>query len=387
MAAQLAFRYYFAGDAAGLIATSLLAVNEAEGASSGAGFASIPRGLSRPYAYLGYLTGLARLHPIAHTYFRQAAEAGRAADDPDGVAYAHSTEAVYRLCLCDWVPAERAAQEALTIQLANDNALEAELVHTILGHIEYFTGRFDASRRRFQALHATASRRHHEQHRAWGLYSMARCDLAKGRPAEALTLLHEADHLLEKLSDEASELIVDGLFVTAYLANDDLPAAAVRAARIARRIDRIHVPTVFSTVHAYVALAELRLLQWERSLRGAPASNTPASVDSAAPAKSAAPLADSPSSPVRGRLACATAALRAVGLLTGFAAMFPLARPAARRCAALARHLLGFRHEAARRLLASAATARRLGMPHEEVLSIQQLERLERDAAGRAPAS
>jgi len=376
MAAQLAFRYYFAGDAPALIATSLLAVNEAEGASEGAPFAPAPRGLSRPYAYLGYLTGLARLHPIAHTYFRQAAEAGRAADDPDGVAYAFTTEAVYRLCLCDWRPAERAAQEALSIQLAHDNALEAELVHTILGHIEYFTGRFDASRRRFQALHATAARRHHEQHRAWGLYSMARCDLAQGRVNESLTLLHEAQLLLEKLSDEASELIVDGLFVTAYLAQDNLPLAERHALRITRRIDRIHVPTVFSTVHAYVALADLRLLQWERSVTAPPDARK----------KAPTPAPDSPSPGDAGRLSRATAALRAVGLLTAFAAMFPLAKPAAQRAAARARHLLGQRGEASRRLLGSAETARRLGMPAEEVLSIRELERLEGQSRARTRA-
>jgi hypothetical protein len=344
MAAQLAFRYYFAGDAAALITTSLLAVNEAEGAASSPN-ARTPRGLARPYAYLGYLTGLARLHPVALAYFRQAADAGRAANDPDGLAFAFTTEAVYRLCLCEWLPAERAAQDALAIQLANDNALEAELLHTILGHIEYFTGRFDASRRRFEALVAAAEGRHHEQHHAWGLYAAARCHLAEGRVTEAIRLLEDAEQRLSRLSDEASELIVDGLFAQAHVAQGDLPAAVARAASIARRIDRVHVPTVFSTVHAYVALAEVRLLLWQR--------------------KGSA------------RAAAATSALRAIGLLSAFAAMFPLARPAAQRCSARARLLLGRRDAALRTLAHSMETAHRLGMPHEERLSREELERLE----------
>ncbi len=351
MAAALAFRYFFAGDAGALVATSLLAVNEAEAASEGAGASGADasaaprraRGLSRPYAYLGYLTGLARLHPVARAYFESAAEAGRAADDPDGVAYALTTEAVYRMCLCKWRAAEQAAEEALAIQMANANAMEAELLHTILGNVEYFTGRFAASRRRFEAVHDTARRRHNDQRRAWGLYAMARCDLAEGRVDAALSLLREAEGVLATLPEpeEASELVVDGLFASALVAAGDLPGAVVRADRIARRIDRPHVPTVFSTVHAYVALAEVRLLLWERS-----------------GARISAP------------------ALRATAYLSAFAAMFPLARPAAQRCAARARLLLGQRGEALRGLSRSAETARRLEMPHEERLARKALEEL-----------
>ncbi|MEZ4300602.1 MAG: protein kinase [Polyangiaceae bacterium] len=350
MASQLAFRYFFAGDAPALIAVSLLAVNEAEAAFPGdTSISGAPRGLSRPYAYLGYLTGLARLHPLARSYFRSAAEAGRAALDPDGVAYAFTTEAVYRMCLCDWPAAESAAQEALAIQVQNANAMEAELLHTILGNVEYFTGRIDASRRRFEALHETARRRHHELHRAWGLYAVAWCDLAESRIDPALANLREAELILATHPDPTSELIVDGLFARALAARGDLNCAAIRADRVASRIDRPHVPTVFSTVHAYVALAEVRLALWERE-------GTRLSLP----------------------------ALRATAYLTGFAAMFPLARPAARRCAARARLLLGQRKEALRAFARSAEIAAELGMPHEERLALRALEDL---TPARAPSS
>lgn len=344
MAASLAFRYFFEGDAGALVATSLLAVNEAEAASEGASGGGPPaRGLSRPYAYLGYLTGLARLHPLALEYFQSAAAAGRAADDPDGVAYALTTEAVYRMCLCQWQAAEQAAEDALAIQVSNGNAMEAELLHTILGNIEYFTGRFDASRRRFEGLRDTARRRRNDQRRAWGLYAMARCDLAEGRIASALALLRETEGVLRGLSEQASELVVDGLFASAFVAAGDLSSAESRAERIARRIDRPHVPTVFSTVHAYVALAEVRLLLWERS-----------------GARISAP------------------ALRANAWLRAFAVMYPLARPAAERCAARARLLFGSKREALRGLERSAAIAHDLGMPHEEQLAWLELARLSR---------
>lgn len=350
MAAALAFRYFFAGDAAALIATSLLAVNEAEAASARPAGRGAPvgprraegsRGLSRPYAYLGYLTGLSRLHPVARAYFRSAAEAGRAADDPDGIAYALTTEAVYKMCLCKWSAAEQAAEEALAIQLANANTMEAELLHTILGNVEYFTGRMAASRRRFEALHDTALRRHNELRRAWGLYAMARCDLAEGKLGTALALLGEAEEVMASASEQASELVIDGLFASALLASGDVRGAEARAERIAERIDRAHVPTVFSTVHAYVGLAEVRLHRWERS-------------------------GDRVSLP----------ALRANAYLAGFALMFPLARPAAQRCAARARHLLGRRRDALRGLVRSAEIARELGMPHEEELARLELARL-----------
>ncbi len=335
MAAQLAFHYYFANDARGLITTSLIAVNAAETA------AVESRGLSRAYAYLGYLTGLARLHPMAHQYFREAKSAGMGADDSDGVAFALMTEAVYRLGKCEWQVAETSAHEALAIQVENENAMEAELLHTIVGHIEYFTGRLEASRRRFEAMQQAAGRRHHEQHAAWGKYSVARCYIAEGRLEKARGMLREASQLLTSIADEASQLIVDGLSAEVHMRLGDVPSATMFAERIALRIDRTHVPTVFSTVHAYVALASVRLSLWEMF---------------------------GPS----GRIA----ALRACALLSAFAAMFPLGEPAAQRNNGIALWLLGFKTEALKQLEKAVKTANLRGMPYEEGLSLGELRRL-----------
>ncbi|MBK8251347.1 MAG: protein kinase [Polyangiaceae bacterium] len=337
MAAQLAFKYFFSGDAPALVATSLMAVNEAEAAFAG-NIQGAPRGLSRPYAYLGYLTGLARLHPIARAYFRAAADTGKASGDPDGFAYALTTEAVYRMCLCDFRNAEKAAQEALAIQVANSNAMEAELLHTILGNIEYFTGRIQASRNRFLSLYESASRRRHELHRAWGLYAVAWCDLADGKADAALQRLREAESILVTHPDPTSELIVNGLFARAQAMRNQIDEAAIYADRVASHIDRPHMPTVFSTVHAYVALAEVRLRLWERS-------GNKTSVD----------------------------ALRAVAYLGAFAALFPLARPAALRCAAKAQFLMGAQRLAQNTIRSAIATAERLSMPIEEKLARNEL--------------
>ena len=172
---------------------------------------------------------------------------------------------------------------------------------------------------------------------------MARCDLAEGRIEQALDLLRQAEVVLASLPEreEASELVVDGLFASAHVASEDLANAQIRADRIAARIDRPHVPTVFSTVHAYVALAEVRLLLWER-----------------AGARVSPP------------------ALRAVAWLSGFATMFPLAEPAALRCAAKARWLLGLRRLGLTGIERSVEAAVRLGMPHEEKLARHELEKL-----------
>ena len=58
--------------------------------------------------------------------------------------------------------------------------------------------------------------------------------------------------------------------------------------------------------------------------------------------------------------------------------MFPLASPAAERCAARARHQFGAPREALKGLTRSAAAARKLAMPYEEVLAQREIDRIER---------
>ena len=70
--------------------------------------------------------------------------------------------------------ARRAAQRGLAIATELRNPQEAEVAHTILGHVEFATGDYEASRRSAVALYESAHARDNLQHETWGIYTQAR---------------------------------------------------------------------------------------------------------------------------------------------------------------------------------------------------------------------
>jgi tetratricopeptide (TPR) repeat protein len=346
-AGQVAWTYYFTNDAVPMVATRLLAVNLAVEASR-------TQGVAQSYAQLAYIWGLCRLHPLARTYFRRAQDAARAENDPSEIAFALYIESVYHLSFGSWARCEETARPALSLLQQIGDRQEAEMVQTILGHVEHFTGRFEAAVRRFAGLLESARSRANVQREAWGLYAMARSMIPLGNIDEAVRMLREAQLLLATQADAASVMICDGLLAQAYLQLGRLSEARAVVDTLAERTHG-SVPTVFSTVHAYAAVAEVYLAAWERALRTGGATMDVAK---------------------RAKRACAD--------LRTFALLFPLALPMAQRFTGHAHWLAGRTGPAEETWKKALATAREMQMPYEEALTHAALGRNALDEKARA---
>jgi tetratricopeptide (TPR) repeat protein len=337
-AAQLGWSYYFTGDSLGMVATRLLAVNLAEAAGR-------PLGVAQSYAQLGYICGLCRLHPLARAYFRRAQEAARAEGDASEMAFSLYIESVYHLGFGDWARTEENARPALEILQQIGDRQEAEMVHTVLGHAEHFTGRFEAAVRRFAGLLESARQRSNVQHEAWGLYAMARSMIPLGQLDEAVRMLREAQGLLATQADSASVIICEGLLAQACLELGRFDEALAVADALSEKTHGV-VSAVFSTVHGYAAVAEVYLAAWEQAKRKGLAS---ASV--------------------------ARSAQHAAADLRTFAMLFPLGLPAAQRLTGEAHRLSGRWGPAKEAWRKALERARELGMPYEEALAHTALAR------------
>ena len=177
--------YFFADDSLGLVGSALTAINLAERAGGGVAVAEI-------YAQLGYVAGLAKLGRVAHGYFATARATATATRDPVGMCKAHFSEAAYHVGIGAWPAARTAANAGLAIARELRNPMEAEVAFTILGHVEFATGDYEASRAQAVALAASARARANAQHEAWGIYTQARASLYTGALDDAIARLRPA---------------------------------------------------------------------------------------------------------------------------------------------------------------------------------------------------
>jgi hypothetical protein len=134
-------------------------------------------------------------------------------------------------------------------------------VQTILAHVDYGAGRYDASIARCDWILESARGRANEQHAAWGHYAGARSLLRLGRVGEAIGKLAFAGDLLRVQADQASEIICTGLSALAFQRSGDLGAAERAADACLSRIGG-GLPTVWSVGDGYAGAAEVYLDLW-----------------------------------------------------------------------------------------------------------------------------
>ena len=198
--------YYFSQDMLAVSATALRAVNLAERAGR--------RGeVRRQYAQLGYMAGLARLHPLARHYFRLAREGGSATGELAGIATALWYESSYEVTFARWSHAAQRADEAIHLLARLGSQGDLQIARTLRAHADYYTGHFEASLPRFEEIRESGREWSNMQYEAWGLYSLARSLIPLGRLDEALARLQEARELLARQQDQASDVICHGLLV------------------------------------------------------------------------------------------------------------------------------------------------------------------------------
>ncbi|WP_375769109.1 AAA family ATPase [Archangium gephyra] len=333
--------YYFSQDMLAVSASALRAVNLAERAGR--------RGeVRRQYAQLGYMAGLARLHPLARHYFRLAREGGSAAGELAGIATALWYESSYEVTFARWSHAAQRADEAIQLLARLGSQGDLQIARTLRAHADYYTGHFEASLPRFEEIRESGREWSNMQYEAWGLYSLARSLIPLGRLDEALVRLQEARALLARQEDQASSVICHGLMATTHLYRGEWELAGQMADDV-MRLTQGAQPTAFTEGKGYEGAALILLSAWEREFaqRGsAGASST-----------------------------LTQQAREAVARLEQCARMFPLVRPAALRCTGLLQWLSGNTARAGAAWRESLASAHELGMPYDEALARLELAR------------
>jgi tetratricopeptide (TPR) repeat protein len=337
-AVRLAESYYWRYDPLRMVGTALLAANLAERAGRDAE-------VLRLYGQLGSITGMGRLHSLARAYFRRAQGEGQAVEDPSATAFGLIVESMYHAGFARWAPATRKASEAQRVLLRLGDRGELELAQVLQGHVEYYTGGFQAALERFAEVRESARRRGHFQHEVWSAYTMARSLLALGRLDEAMPLLRESSQLLEGKHDPLSFIIMGGLLAVAHLRRGEWERARARADGV-MALARRYQPMLFTESHGYEGAAWVYLALWERER---------------APGQPPPPVAD------EARGACAR--------LASLATRFPVARPVALRCTGRRLWLEGKPWRAHRAWRRSARLARELQMPYDEALAWLELAR------------
>jgi tetratricopeptide (TPR) repeat protein len=321
-------RYFYREEPLPLLATALLSVNLAEEVA-------VDDEVPRSYSLMGWMAGLVRQHRLASRYFARAQAGAARMHDPLERSMSLMIESVYLGSFGRWGEAELRAQAALDGVRGIRDPVMSEMVLTTLGHVEYFTGRFERARERYLEVLASATERNNLQHECWARFSIARSLNRLGRYAEALPLLEQATGDLERQPEPQSEVIAYALLAMARLRSGQ-PAAAEAACGAALERIRSTKPTGYPPLEGYVDTVEVlgELIQ-----------ATP---------------------PGEHRRTLEKHAGEARLALYNFALMYPVGRPSALLVAGEA-CLAGGHGALARWLFTRAgALARRFGMPREE---------------------
>ena len=343
---RLAVRFYYNFDALPMIASSLRAVNLAERDGQNPSAAM-------PYGMLGITVGISKLHGLGNLYSALAVDVARAAGDRAGLVFALYAKATWRIGDAAWDEVRALCNEALAVGAAGGapDPQDVAISRTLLAHCDFYTGRFEDSRRIFGEIEAAARTRDNDQFIAWGLYAAARALIPMGEVARARVMLEEANQRLEKQNDVPSRIIAPGLLASVHLTLGDRTEAVAFADLATARIKK-NLPTVFATVAGYVGAAEVHLSEWERA-RSLSAS----------------------ASDLRAAEAKARSAVLALGML---AWSIPLGRPYYYRIRGLELRIAGKTRRARRAHVRALDWSTRLAMPYERAQAHADLARLSR---------
>lgn len=302
--------------------------------------------LARGYASVGVINSFIPFHRLARAYCRRALDMARQIDNLPAQAWVALLSGIYYAGVGQWSTARELLEQ--TIEIAGrlgDHSRWADGTGN-LAMVDYFSGRFNQSARRYTDLLASAARRQDAHNQAWALRGQVYCLLVQGEFQEALARLHTIRDLLAQnpdIVDEALNIDRHGLLALVHLRRGDAEAA-LKAARTALDLIAQSSPTSFLSLPGYAGVAETLLYLWETGS-----------------------LAGGQQLEKLGRAACKA--------LHNYARVFPIGRPRAYLWQGLLEWLRG-RPGPARRLWAkSLAAARQMEMPYAAGLALYELGR------------
>jgi hypothetical protein len=343
---QLATSFFFAGSSLRTLLCVLLGLRHGESARA-------DRPIVEACSRLGFVAGTARLRPVANHYFTRAHRGADRLDDPRARAIALYFEAMHGIGLGLWERTRELADRAAALLDQLGDAHEAEVARTIAAHGFFYAGDVEKADRRVVDVLSTATRRANAQHSCWGRFLLARSEVARGRPREALGLARSAQVLIRDLPDALSNVMLEGTLAQAALYAGEVEEAHAACQRLIGRLVRGERPAtgqcldgVGSAPDVLLCLREARVAQselpgFEEELE------------------------------------------QSLNALRRFARIFPIAQPALHRCNARLLHDRGRESAARRAWRLSVRSARRLRMPLEEARVHLDLARVAPNAAAR----
>ncbi len=295
--------------------------------------------LARAYASVSVVTGLLRLHQPARSYAQRALAVAYELDDQALLGYVLARTSVYSVGIGEWADVRERIEQALAIQERMGDWRRWGESLVLLGRAEALQGQFIPSERRFGDLYVAAQRVGDSQQQIWGLIGQAMNLIRMGATERAMELLAQARPLLETSgTNRVSEITMQGWLASGWL-HQGQPNAARQSADAVAQLIIPSRPTVFATLDAFAAIAEVYLALWEAG--------------------------DS----THARAELAAAAARACKALHGYARTFPIGRPRAWLAQGLYQWLNGKTRLAHRAWLRSLADASRLAMPYDAGLA------------------
>lgn len=256
-ASILPYRYFYEQDLVPTIGSALLSANLAARAGNRGG-AIGPRSL------LGYVAGVFRLHETASRTFAGAQRDAIAERDFREAALSLSTESMYLGGFARWSPAESACHRGLDAAgPLNDPWLSGNL-ETALTHVEFFSGRISDARRRGARVEELGRHQHTRQQEVWGIYLQARSDIVLERWSSALELLTAATERLTLQREPVSEIACNGMLARTLWQIGDRKRARDLALWVTEEVERT-LPPAYPCLVGYTASMHVLCALFEES--------------------------------------------------------------------------------------------------------------------------
>jgi adenylate cyclase len=253
---RLAEHAYFHGDAAGLLHSTLTALNRAERAAAVAEMVEGFGGLA-----IGF--GTAGLHRLARFYRRRAVARAEQGGSLHDLGFAHLLSAVYSFHAGDWAAMDVHCDSGAALYARLGDRFRYQSCCVIRAYGDLLRGDYTQAERALRAFGEDAEQVDNVPVRAWVLAGRALVDMLLGRPpAEALRRVALARD--DRLLHDAERLLCDGIEAAAQLQAGQ-PGQALRAAATALQNMRQSAPTMGIALFSVTAVADVYVTTAERA--------------------------------------------------------------------------------------------------------------------------
>ena len=247
--------HYYSNDQMRVLNTALYTLNLAERAE-------LSRDLAIAYADMCLAAGTVPLHRLAHRYRQQAIQVAQIVGHQPATAYILTVTSMYLGGLAAWDEAIAALEQALAIAAQlGDHRLTGESL-TVLGLVKTYQGNFEDGVKLFSEVYTLAHSHDNILQQAWGLVGQAEVLVRRGENERAVAMLNTALDLLTRNTDRTEEIRAHGILACAYL-QQGYYCEAQQQAEIIQKMTVGSLPSVFTTLEGYAAVAETYLTVWK----------------------------------------------------------------------------------------------------------------------------